>query len=329
MSNVNNVLALLMAHGPKEVTWLATNLAIAPKEARRAIHYLRAKKWAKTLEDSSPTANGRNVLYGITPVGVTKALQLAKKPGEVVLTQSSYAQFQHACANTDPTLNSLVQAMQDVGAVMAGTMDPPVATELATPAQVEATPATSAVAIPAAQPELTTAVEPPFNLNDLVSGIAENLSLQIVGLVKTNLRQWLGVHLQEMVRETVPALMEELKQNTNGQQPPRPPEPKEKRTRLPKICVTGLLPVQAGQIQTEFYETFDIVFWDEKQGNSFSQLRTYADNCEVVFNHTRHSSHAVENTLKSVGAKIIRVNGTVGQMRDALTKYYCERQPTP
>lgn len=120
--------------------------------------------------------------------------------------------------------------------------------------------------------------------------------------------------------------------------PPQAPEPvlleappvqpaflpeKETRVRLPKVAIIGLLPQQAGEIQAEFSECLDLVFWSNGPQSS---LKPIAIGCEAVFLHTRHMSHTADETLKRMGANIVRVTGGVSNMRDALMNYFANRK---
>lgn len=95
-----------------------------------------------------------------------------------------------------------------------------------------------------------------------------------------------------------------------------------KKIRLPKICVTGMKPIEAGSITTEFGNTFDIVFWNDRDGNSVSQLKSYSESCKAIFWHVRHCSHADEKVASGGTAEFYRVNGDLSQMKRKLKEYY-------
>ena len=89
-----------------------------------------------------------------------------------------------------------------------------------------------------------------------------------------------------------------------------------------RIGVIGLLADQQNVISNEFGSEFKIAFSDGKSGAS--KIRSIGASCEVVFLHTDHIAHWVENTLKGVHANLVWVPGGVSSMKEALTKYYCD-----
>lgn len=110
--------------------------------------------------------------------------------------------------------------------------------------------------------------------------------------------------------------------------PPQEPEKSVARLKLPRVCVTGLKPIEAGRLTQEFCETFDLQFWNNRQGDPLMSLRAAANNCDAIFWHTKHSSHSSEPTAKGGKAEFIRVGGDLSMMRKALTKYYQEKYAT-
>lgn len=106
------------------------------------------------------------------------------------------------------------------------------------------------------------------------------------------------------------------------QQPPALPIENKPKVRLPKVCVAGVLPVHFGTIVTEFGNTFDLCYWNDRAGNSDRQLQDYSQSCEVVFWHTSHCSHSAEAIVKKYSKKIVKVSGGLSNMRTALSNYY-------
>ncbi len=94
--------------------------------------------------------------------------------------------------------------------------------------------------------------------------------------------------------------------------------------RLLRILVTGLLPQQAGMIQSEFNDCFDIRFWNNQNGDGFDSLKSLCKSSDAVFFHTSHSSHGVESAARQHAVRFIRVPGGMTQMRAALTEFYAE-----
>lgn len=107
-------------------------------------------------------------------------------------------------------------------------------------------------------------------------------------------------------------------------QPPKTPQVVAPRVRLPKVCVTGMKPTEAGKISQEFAETFDLAFWNDRQGDGVDQLKACSKNCDVVFWHVKHGSHSDEEIAKNGSAKLVRVGGDLTQMRIKLRQYFEE-----
>lgn len=152
-------------------------------------------------------------------------------------------------------------------------------------------------------PAVIKQIEPVVTLDSIVNMLADTLANQVM----SKLQHALNAHVQHVV-----------------QQPPKKLEAPAKQSRLPRIGVCGLLPQQAGQIQTEFCDTYDIIFWNDRNGDGSAQLKSLGISCEMVFLHVQHMRHTTESTLRSAGAKFTRVNGGVSQMSEAITKYYVE-----
>lgn len=157
------------------------------------------------------------------------------------------------------------------------------------------------------------------DLNAIVEEVGKNLAGQIINVLEASLKKWLTEQLTALVSANAPSYL-----TLSKSEPPSKPEQKQIVNKLPKVCVCGLMPQQAGMIQTEFHQTFDLTFWNNKQGDSNESLLAHGKNCEAVFLHIDHSAHHIENTLKSVRAKIVKVPGGMTAMRDALTNYFIE-----
>lgn len=101
----------------------------------------------------------------------------------------------------------------------------------------------------------------------LLDTLARSMADQVMARMRTHLVERLEQH-----QSYVPALPA----------PPKAPEVTKEKVRLPRVGVTGLLPQQAGVIQTEFCETFDISFWNDRQGDSSEKLRSIGIACEMA-----------------------------------------------
>lgn len=105
-------------------------------------------------------------------------------------------------------------------------------------------------------------------------------------------------------------------------QAPKDPQVVKPRVRLPKVCVTGMKPTEAGKISEEFAETFDLAFWNDRQGDGVDQLKACSKNCDAVFWHVKHGSHSDEEIARGGSAKFVRVGGDLTQMRNKLREYF-------
>lgn len=129
-----------------------------------------------------------------------------------------------------------------------------------------------------------------------------------------------------IVAQLKPLVEERLRAALPKALPPIPhiKAPQVEKSRPMKVGITGLLPAQAQTIAQEFGDAFDLKFWNGKTGDGREQLKSMGIGCQVVFHHVDHAGHATEATLKSVGAKIVRVPGGLTNLRDALTRLYVE-----
>lgn len=91
------------------------------------------------------------------------------------------------------------------------------------------------------------------------------------------------------------------------------------RKNLKKVLIIGLKGNQEQEVRKEFSELFDLRFIN---GGTSDKLRSMAKNMDYVLSHVAHSSHAVENSLKTVGITPIRVNGGTTQLTEKLTEIY-------
>ena len=172
------------------------------------------------------------------------------------------------------------------------------------------------------QPTYTMPLQPhqKSTLNDLVNTMAKSFAEHIISRIEHHTNDLLAKHLSELEQTlTPPKSIEPLR--VAGKPPAQAPVP-EVKTKLPKVLVIGLLPQQCGQIVTEFCETFDLDFWNDRFGQGMEQLKAMAKKVEMTFIHIEHTSHKADELISSVGGNFIRVKGGLSQMRDALTEYY-------
>ena len=137
-----------------------------------------------------------------------------------------------------------------------------------------------------------------------------------------------GVSMNVVEQFTQPEPTPVVKVDPSLMQVPKEPEVKVERTRLPRVCVSGMKPVEAGAISKEFAETFDLIFWNDRNGDGVEQLRAHSKNCEALFWHVKHGSHSNESIARDGTAKFFRVNGDLTQMRKKLREYFYELKQT-
>lgn len=103
--------------------------------------------------------------------------------------------------------------------------------------------------------------------------------------------------------------------------PPIPPAPPK-----PRVTIVGLLANQQQMILSEYGEVFDLKMFhtDDAQGSSF---RAAAENSAAVFTMVSFINHAVENVIKSMKGKVIRVAGGMTSLRDKLNDYFVNSTP--
>lgn len=123
--------------------------------------------------------------------------------------------------------------------------------------------------------------------------------------------------IEAKLREALPQVLPQIA-------PPKAPEVIPASHSKPKVGVTGLLPQQAGMIATEFGDTFDLRFWNDRNGDGVKQLKSMGVGCEIVFWNTGFCAHGTEAMLRNTGAKVVNFGGGMTQLRDLLTEYYVE-----
>ena len=92
-----------------------------------------------------------------------------------------------------------------------------------------------------------------------------------------------------------------------------------------KVLIAGLLPQQAGMIQSEFGEVFDLAFWKDE---SLQALKHRAEAAQVTITFTSKIGHAAENAIKSTNTEYHRCVGGMTSLRDMLTRMYVENDKT-
>ena len=148
-------------------------------------------------------------------------------------------------------------------------------------------------------------------VEDHATSLADTLAQQVAAKLKDRLMAQLATQL--------PAL---------AAPPPQIHAPiiNEPRANKKKVLIAGLLPQQAGMIQSEFGEVFDLSFWKDE---SLHALKSRAESAEVTITFTSKIGHAAENAIKTSRTEYHRCVGGMTSLRDMLTRMYVENdQPT-
>ena len=156
------------------------------------------------------------------------------------------------------------------------------------------------------QKPTNTSVRDLFNM-DVVEKIADDLSNIIIQKVCEKLQEKLASLTQSKANTTPEEFVSNLINNIK--------QPK------PAVLIVGLLPQQAGLIQTEFGEHLNLKFWKE---GSLIQLKNTAKQSDFVLLFTSKISHDATNAVSSVNNNMIRIAGGMTSLREKLTEIFCE-----
>ena len=91
--------------------------------------------------------------------------------------------------------------------------------------------------------------------------------------------------------------------------------------RKPRVTVVGLLPGQAALIEKEFGDAVELHFVTSDQTAS-QKLKGLCRTSAAVLTMTGFISHAAEDLIKANGGNLIRVQGGMSSLRDAITEAY-------
>lgn len=153
-----------------------------------------------------------------------------------------------------------------------------------------------------------------LDLNALVENLATSLADTLAQQVAAKLKD----RLMAQLATTLPAL---------AAPPPQIHAPiiNEPRASKKRVLIAGLLPQQAGMIQSEFGEVFDLSFWKDE---SLHALKSRAESAEVTITFTSKIGHAAENAIKATSTEYHRCVGGMTSLRDMLTRMYVENDQT-
>ena len=148
-------------------------------------------------------------------------------------------------------------------------------------------------------------------VEDLATSLADTLAQQVAAKLKDRLMAQLATQLPTLAAP-----------------PPQIHAPiiNEPKTIKKRVLIAGLLPQQAGMIQSEFGEVFDLMFWKD---GGLHALKHRAESAQVTITFTSKISHAAENAIKTTSTEYHRCGGGMTSLRDMLTRMYVENdQPT-
>lgn len=147
-------------------------------------------------------------------------------------------------------------------------------------------------------------------VENLATSLADTLAQQVAAKLKDKLMAQLATQL--------PAL---------AAPPPQIHAPiiNEPKVSKKRVLIAGLLPQQAGMIQSEFGEVFDLAFWKDE---SLHALKSRAESAEVTITFTSKIGHAAESAIKTTSTEYRRCVGGMTSLRDMLTRMYVENDKT-
>lgn len=154
------------------------------------------------------------------------------------------------------------------------------------------------------------------SLDAVVDELVEEMAETLAGALTERLKAKLTLKLREHLPDALPHL--DLVAPTLHVEAPA-------KAHKMKVGITCLLPNQAGMIQQEFGDTFDLKFWNAKNGDGHRQLKALGDGCEVVFWNCGFSSQSDERLLRNTGVKVINFGGGMTQLRTLLTELYAQK----
>ena len=147
-------------------------------------------------------------------------------------------------------------------------------------------------------------------VENLATSLADTLAQQVAAKLKDRLMAQLATQLPALAAPT-PQI--------------HAPIINEPRAHKPKVLIAGLLPQQAGMIQSEFGEVFDLTFWKDE---SLQALKHRAEAAQVTITFTSKIGHAAESAIKATSTEYHRCVGGMTSLRDMLTRMYVENDKT-
>lgn len=162
-------------------------------------------------------------------------------------------------------------------------------------------------------PGLITPIPPAkAGLETIVEELARAIAQQVLSRVEAQLAEQLKHILPATTQPLKPISIEALTKQLLPTEHAGP--------RRPVVLIAGLLPNQAGIIQKEFGEVFDLRFYMVEE--NLSRLRAMLPGTDYVWTFTSKISHKVEETMKSAGCTIHRCSGGMTMLKEQLLNLY-------
>ena len=94
------------------------------------------------------------------------------------------------------------------------------------------------------------------------------------------------------------------------------------KQRLPRVGIVGISPPKRQQIEQEYGELFELVYWWSEDGDN--KLKSMATSCEIVF-VMDYVSHRHTQIMQARGGNLRKINGDIRALIDELAKHYVEQ----
>ena len=129
-----------------------------------------------------------------------------------------------------------------------------------------------------------------------------------------------------IVAQLKPRLEEELKKALPTALPSpvisAPVEQYIAKQRLPRVGIVGISPPKRQQIEQEYGELFELVYWWSEDGDN--KLKSMATSCEIVF-VMDYVAHRHTQIMQARGGNLRKINGDIRVLIDELAKHYVEQ----
>lgn len=171
-----------------------------------------------------------------------------------------------------------------------------------------------------AKPEEPVSKSPKPNSNS-INVVVDDIARVLVDAIISRAKELLAVELTKIMPDVKQPSLSNLP--TIDELFARFKDRVEEKSTKTKITIVGLMPNQAGVISRDLGDVFDLQFWNDDDG--FDKLKAMCKGSKKVLLHTKHTSHSIQDTIKSTGAELVLVGGGVTQMIDCLTSIFVDQ----